>query len=61
MTLDEARDNAGRRVVYSPHPGEEEEGVIVYASGVHVFVRYGGNGAPKATPPHCLTLKGEAA
>lgn len=57
MTLDEARQNLGRAVIYRPHPGAEPEtGFITGAGQMYVFVRYGSNGHSTATPPELVTL-----
>jgi len=60
MTLNEAHDHIGQKVVYrAPHirrdePGEE--GVITAASSVYVFVRFGADAGSKATPAESLEL-----
>jgi len=44
ITLDEARANVGRRVVYrSPAGDKVESGVVTSANGWYVFVRYDGS------------------
>jgi hypothetical protein len=58
MTLDEARDRIGCKVVYrATHipPNERgEEGVITSVSSAYVFVRYGAHTNSAATPANCL-------
>lgn len=59
MTLEEARDNTGRKVVYYPYAPEldqVEEGVITGVNGSYAFVRYGSDYGSKATDPERLTL-----
>jgi hypothetical protein len=56
MTIDEARANTGKQVIYSTHPGEAEAGVISWTGSLYVYVRYGQQEFPKATRPECLTL-----
>lgn len=57
MTIAEARDNVGARVVYHPEGGRPERGVITGSSTLTmVFVRYDGDWASKATSPADLTL-----
>lgn len=59
MTLDEARTNTGRSVVYQP-PGQgietQEEGVIMAVFARYVFVKYRGDLHAKATAPDLLTF-----
>lgn len=59
MTIDEARANIGRGVVYVPKHGRREDGVIMSVSGDrYVMVQYAGQ-APaqaKATYPRDLEL-----
>lgn len=56
MTLDEARANIGAGVVYRPHPGRVEEGVITSVGVRFVFVQYWDDAWSKATAPEQLTL-----
>ena len=56
MTLDEARDHIGAGVVYLDGAGQRHDGEIVRVNEHYVFVLYGGDRTPKATPPGCLTL-----
>lgn len=61
MTLQEAKQHIGDRVVYEPvHQGEKhrrEGGVIESVGTAYVFVRYDGDGASKATHPADLRLE----
>lgn len=54
MTLDEARRNIGRGVVYRPAHGPAEDGVITRVNDRYVFVRYGADRGSKATDPWAL-------
>lgn len=62
ITLDEARRNIGKKVVYrAPHiPAERpgEEGEITSVNTVYVFVRYRPGSDGVATPPGCLDFVG---
>lgn len=60
MTLDEARENIDRVVVYDPgHGGKRMNGTIVRVGERGVFVRYGHNDTSIAlTPETSLTLLG---
>lgn len=49
ITLQEAMQNIGRKVVYTPYRGDIEEGVITGTSSVWVFVRFGDAKHSKAT------------
>lgn len=50
MNLDDARDNIGRRVKYTPFGREKVEyGFITEVRGRMVFVRYGSDPISKAT------------
>lgn len=55
MTLDEARENIGRSVVYCPAHGSFEDGLIKSVNDRYVMVDYQGN--VKATAPEDLWLK----
>ena len=55
MTLDEARELVGLKVVYDGGPGALEEGVVTSVNDRFVFVRYGSDVGSKATPPERLT------
>lgn len=59
MTLTEARDRIGQKVVYrAPHVGPDspgEEGVITSVGYVWAYVRYGADVTSKATQPELLT------
>ena len=58
MTLDEAREHIGSRVVYQPGGGQPcEEGVITSVSDFYIFVRYGAGSGPKATRPDWLAVQ----
>lgn len=54
MTLDQARDNIGRRVVYVPRFEMREYGVISGVNDLVVFVHYAGDQQAKATNPEDL-------
>ena len=58
MTLDDARNNIGRSVVYKPFKGcdksQYEYGVITGVNERFVFVRYGSEILSKATNPQDL-------
>lgn len=60
MTLDEAREHVGSKVVYRTSYGRTEEGVITSVMKTFVFVRYGSDSGSKATQPESLTLRVEA-
>lgn len=49
MTLEEAREHVGDKVVYQPGHGRCEEGVITSVTERYVFVRYGSDVGSKAT------------
>jgi hypothetical protein len=55
MTLDEAREHIGNKVVYRaahvPVDAPGEEGVITSVNSSMVFVRYGSDAHSKATCP----------
>lgn len=59
MTLEEAKNNIGKFVIYTPFDGcldkEKEVGVITSVNERYVFVRYGDELHSKATNP--LDLK----
>lgn len=60
MTLEEARVNVGRTVVYWPIPTEPpslEVGVITSVNDTFVFVRYGADVGSKAAMPDDLQLE----
>lgn len=60
MTIEQARDAVGRKVVYRAEyqtprePGEE--GVITSVNSQYVFVRYGAKAGSQATYPRNLEL-----
>ena len=54
MTLDEARERIGQKVVYRTAYGRTEEGVITSVNSSHVFVRYGSDVGSKSTAPEAL-------
>lgn len=56
MTLEEARANAGKPVVYRPRCGHEERGVILRAGELFAWVVYDGDTDAKATNPADLVL-----
>lgn len=61
MTLDEARDHIGEKVVYRSEGGDrKEEGVIAAVSSVYAFVQYGEQRGVMATHPEDLTLPGDS-
>lgn len=61
MTITEARDNEGARVLYQPEGGKPEYGTITgFSTLALVFVRYDGDRTSKATRPADLTLLGGA-
>ena len=50
MTLEQAKENIGRKVIYRPYKGgEPEEGVISSVNTQFVFVRYGDDCSGQAT------------
>lgn len=53
MTLEEASQNVGRKVIYTPFKGcdpkDKEYGVITSVNSLYVFVRYGSDINSKAT------------
>ena len=51
ITIDQARDNIGRGVVYRRPHCETEQGVITSVSETTVFVRYSGDMHSKGTCP----------
>lgn len=55
MTLHEAREHVGHKVIYSG-PYLAEEGVITSVNDHYVFVRYGSDVHSKATSAAELTL-----
>lgn len=57
MTIEEAAEGAGRRVVYTAPHGPREFGVITSTSAMYVFVRYGSAVNAQATPPELLTFE----
>ena len=56
MTRDEAAAHIGSKVIYQPHGGPVEEGVITSVGSRYVFVRYGSDVGSKATSADALTL-----
>ena len=55
ITLDIARANVGRGVIYTAYDGApSEQGVITSANDNYVFVRYDGDQQSKATRPEDL-------
>jgi hypothetical protein len=56
MTLTEAREHVNEGVVYNPHGGPAEDGVITWVSDRYVFVLYSGDLYSKATDASTLTL-----
>ena len=60
MTLEEARKNIGRYVVYTPFKGcdasQKEMGIITSVNDRYVFVRYGNDINSKATRPEDLKM-----
>lgn len=56
MTLDEARERVGHKVLYRTPGGVlREEGVITSVNDQYVFVRYGSQAGSQATYPADLT------
>lgn len=64
MTLDEAREHVGHKVVYrAPHVRRSEageEGVVTSVNDHYVFVRYSSKAGSQATYPAQLTLMAPA-
>ena len=64
MTLEEAANNIGQAVIYTPYNTAEawnthaQRGVITSTNGTYAFVQYAGDQHPKATSPHMLQLAG---
>jgi hypothetical protein len=59
MTIDEAKQSIGRKVIYRPshsHAPVSEEGVITSVNDTYVFVRYGSQTTSAATYPRDLSL-----
>ena len=54
MTLDEARERIGQKVVYRTAYGRSEEGVITSVNSAYVFVRYGSDVGSKGTDADAL-------
>lgn len=63
MTLEQARNGIGRRVIYQNtrviHENTRETGVISSVGVRFVFVRYGSDPNAKATRPEDLTFEYE--
>lgn len=59
MTIEQARNNLDKPVVYRPAGGSAETGVITAVRGPWVFVLYAGGHHAKATDPGMLTLAEE--
>lgn len=62
MTRDEALDNVGATVVYTPtyNGARPEVGVITRVTDTYVFVQYRGDQHSKATSASFLRLAGES-
>lgn len=60
ITLGQARDAVGRKVVYERPFCSKEVGVITSVNDTYVFVRYGTNQTSHATSPEDLTLEWQA-
>lgn len=56
MDIEAARDAVGRRVRYSPAPGQVEYGTVRGTSGQYVMVCYESSGTTKATAPKDIEL-----
>lgn len=57
MTLDQAREHVGHKVIYRSKGGNlTEEGVITGFNDSFIFVRYGSQVTSSATYPADLTL-----
>jgi hypothetical protein len=61
MTLKEAKENIGRKVIYTPFPdcipSDKEVGVITSTNDCFVFVRYGSDVISKATNPEDIEFE----
>lgn len=61
MTLQQATNSIGRKVIYKPYLGcgmdDHEYGVITSTNSKYVFVRYGKDINSKATDPNDLELE----
>lgn len=60
ITLEQARDNLGARVVYRSPGRPPEQGVITEVGRQYVFVHYKGDQSAKATAPDLLDWAGDA-
>lgn len=60
MTMEEAKQRIGRKVIYTPFSGckpkDREEGVITSVNSVTVFVRYGADINSKGTNARDIEL-----
>jgi hypothetical protein len=60
MTLQEAKDNIGKKVIYTPFEGCDSKdlkyGVITSVNSKYVFVRYGSDINSKATGADYIEL-----
>jgi hypothetical protein len=60
MTLEESKNLVGRKVIYTPYEGcnenELETGIITGYNDKYVFVRYGSDINSKATKPEDIKL-----
>ena len=61
MTLEKAKENIGRKVIYVPYEGcpnrLKESGTIARVNDSYVFVRYGADYGVKATSARDLELE----
>ena len=61
ITLRQARENFGRKAVYTPprpcHPAQKQQvGTIAGVNSIYVMLRYEGEKILKAVPANCLSL-----
>jgi len=56
MTIDDAKNNIGNKVIYERAHCKAEYGVITSVNSRTVFVRYGTNVNSQGTDPEDLTL-----
>ena len=63
MTLEKAKENIGRIVIYTPYKGcpnrLKQRGIVTHANDKYAFVRYGGDIGAKATKVDDLELENE--
>lgn len=56
ITLEQAKQNIGNKVIYLKGTDRQEEGIISSVNENYVFVRYGGNCTAQATKPKDLVF-----